>query len=129
MKKFKNLLALSFCLVVLTALFSCSKDDDNKGPHNVEFKVIASSNADIDVVVYSNVQGEANTLTSLSGSTWSTKLTVNADVQSISIGANATATDASGTLKVQILIDGAVVKESTSQGQILTASATHLFVK
>ena len=29
MKKFKKLLALSFCLVVSTALFSCSKDDDN----------------------------------------------------------------------------------------------------
>lgn len=28
MEKFKKLLALSFCLVVLTALFSCSKDDD-----------------------------------------------------------------------------------------------------
>ena len=129
MEKFKKLLALSFCLVVLTALFSCSKDDDNKGPRNVEFKVTASSNANISTVVYSNVQGEANTLTSLSGSTWSTKVTVNADVQSISIGANATAADANGTLKVQILVNGEVVKESNSQGQILSATATHLFVK
>lgn len=128
MEKFRKLLALSFCLVVLTALFSCSKDDNN-GPREVEFKVIGSSNAKLDVVVYSNVQGEANTLTSLTGNTWNTKLTVNAGVQSISIGANATATDASGTLKVQILVNGAVVKEGTSEGRVLTTSATHLFVK
>lgn len=126
MEKFKKLLMLSFCLVVLTAVFSCSKDDDNNGPRNVEFKVTASSNASISTVVHSNVQGEATTLTSLSGNTWSTKLTVNADVQAISLGANATATDASGTLKVQILIDGVVVKENTSSGQYLSATTVYM---
>lgn len=129
MEKFRKLLALSFCLVVLTALFSCSKDDDNKGPRNVEFKVTASSNASITTVVHSNVQGEPTTLTSLSGSTWSTKLTVNADVQAISLGANATATDATGTLKVQVLIDGVVVKENTSSGQYLSATTVYMVAK
>lgn len=130
MEKFRKLLALSFCLVVLTALFSCSKDDDkNNGPRNVEFRVTASSNASISTVVHSNVQGEATTLTSLSGNTWSTKLTVNADVQAISLGANATATDATGTLKVQILIDGVVVKENTSSGQYLSATTVYMVTK
>lgn len=129
MKKFKKLLALSFCLVVLTALISsCSKDDDNNGPREVEFKVTASSNASISTVVYSNAQGQANTLTSVTGSTWSTKVTANADVQSVSVGANATATDDSGVLRVQVLVNGQVVKESESKGKILTATATHLFI-
>ncbi len=129
MEKFKKLLALSFCLVVLTALFSCSKDDDNNGPRNVEFKVTASSNASISTVVHTSAQGDATTLTSLSGNTWSTKLTVNADVQAISLGANATATDATGTLKVQVLIDGVVVKENTSSGQYLSATTVYMVAK
>lgn len=125
MKKIKNLLALSFCLVVLTALFSCSKDDA-KGPRNVEFKVTASSNATISTVVHTSAQGDVTTLTSLSGNTWSTTLTINGDVSAISLGANATVTDATGTLKVQILIDGVVVKENTGSGQILTATSTYM---
>ena len=129
MKKFKKLLALSFCLVALTALISsCSKDDDNNngGPYEVEYKVTASSNATISTVVYGNAQGDPTSVTSLSGDTWSKKLTVNAGVQSISIGANATATDANATLKVEIIINGKVVKENTGSGQYLTATAVYI---
>ena len=128
MEKFKKLLALSFCLVVLTALFSCSKDDDTKngGPYEVEYKVTTSSNAEINTVVHSNAQGDPTSLTSLTGKTWSMKLTVNAGVQAISLGANAVATDASGTIKVQILVNGVVVKENTGSGQYLTATAVYM---
>ena len=76
--------------------------------------------------MHTSAQGDVTTLTSLSGNTWSTTLTINGDVSAISLGANATATDATGTLKVQILIDGVVVKENTGSGQILTATSTYM---
>ncbi|WP_199118569.1 hypothetical protein [Pedobacter sp. ASV28] len=125
MKKFRKLLAISSCLIVLTVLFSCKKDKDTDKSHEVEYKVIASSNATISAVVHTNVQGDATTLTSIGSNTWSAKVTVQAGVQAISLGANAIATDATGTLRIQIIVDGVVVKENTSSGQALSATAVY----
>jgi len=127
MEKFKKLLALSFCLVVLTALFSCSKDDDknNNGPYDVEFKVTTSSSAAISNIIHTNASGEQTALSAVGGNTWSSKVTVKAGVPVI--GINATGySETGGTIKVQILIDGKVVQENTGSGTALTASTTYM---
>jgi preprotein translocase subunit SecG len=127
MKKVTKLLTFSMCLLFLTALFSCKKDSNkNGGPYSVEYKVTTSSNATISSVVHTNAQGDATSLTSVAGNSWSTKVTVQAGVSAISLGANGGATDASGTIKVQILIDGKVVKENTGSGTALTATTVYM---
>lgn len=131
MKNFRKLLALSFCLVVLTAFFSCSKDDDNiikNGPYDVEFKVTTSANASISSIIHTNASGEQTSLSSVSGNNWSSKVTVQAGVPAIAITASGLAADASGTINVQILVNGKVVKENSGSGQALVAATTYLTI-
>lgn len=129
MKKFKKLLALSFCLVALTALISsCSKDDDNNngGPYDVEFKVTTTGNAQIMNIIHSNASGDQVALSSVGGTTWSSKVTVQAGVPAVSI--NATSYSETGaTITAQILVNGKVVKEVEGRGTALVASTTYVF--
>ncbi len=126
MEKFKKLLALSFCLVVLTALFSCSKDDDNNngGPYEVEFKVATTGNAEISTIIHTNAAGEQTALSSVGGNSWSSKVTVKAGVPAIGIIANGYIATG-GTITVQILVNGKVVSENTGSGTALSASTTY----
>lgn len=127
MKNFKKLLALSFCLVVLTAFFSCSKDDENNngGPYDVEFRVTTSANAPIMNIIHTNASGEQTALSSVGGNSWSSKITVQAGVPAIAINATAYA-EAGGTIKVEILVNGKVVKENEGRGTALVASTTYI---
>jgi len=128
MKNFRKLLALSFCLVVLTAFFSCSKDDDNNngnGPYDVEFKVTTTGNAPISTIIYTNATGDQTALSSVGGASWSSKVTVQAGVPAIAIIATGYS-ETGGTIKVEILVNGKVVKENTGSGTALSASTTYI---
>jgi len=127
MKKIAKLLSVSLAVLVVTILFSCKKDEDKKSSHEVEYKVSVSGGA-ISTIVYTNNQGDVTTLTSVSGTSWSSgKITVPSSVQAISFGANGSSANAGSVMTVQIIVDGEVKKENTSTGTIMSATSTYMF--
>ncbi|HRB70735.1 MAG TPA: hypothetical protein PK776_02695 [Flavobacterium sp.] len=126
--------------LVLTMAFglistSCSSDSDGSGNGSgsggankmVRYKAIASDNATIDVIAYTNAQGDMTTHTDINATTWeSPEINMPASVQAISFGgsANVATQGETGTLKVQIIINGEVVKENSSTGSVMSASTT-----
>lgn len=129
MKKFPLVALLA--VVVTLSFVRCSKDDDGgpAGSHRVVFKAVASENAQISTVVYTNESGDPTTVTGVDASTWtSEELTFPAATPLIAIGVNGSTTDdKSGELTVQIIVDGEVVKENTSTGPILSAQTSFEF--
>jgi hypothetical protein len=107
------------------AFASCTKDKATT--HKVQFKAEASAGSNISVAVY-GIDGNTTTATSLTGTTWtSPEITAPAGSMSANAAVNADGANASSTLKVQIYVDGKMVKEGTSSGQYLSASAGHQF--
>lgn len=127
MKKIAKILSVSFVVLAATLLFSCKKDDAKKASYEVEYKVTVSSGS-LNSIAYTNNQGDMTTLTSVSGTTWTSgKITVPSSVQAISAGGSGVSANASAVMTVQIIVDGEVKKENTSTGTIMSASATYLF--
>jgi hypothetical protein len=129
MKRFTKILSLALVLG-LTLLFSCSKDKDNSpsGSHKVVFKAIGSSGVSVSTAVYTDGSGKAETFTSLTGETWTSKeYTIDASSRIISFGANGTGPNANSTLVVEIWVDGVKKADGPSTGTILSASATYAF--
>lgn len=124
--------------LVLTTAFgligtSCSSDDDgpagSTGGTNkvVRYKAIATDNSTIDVIAYTNAQGDMTTHTAVNATTWeSPEINMPASVQAISFGGSATVNTQgeTGTLKVQIIVNGEVVKENIATGSVMSASTT-----
>ncbi len=124
MKKSRKALPLSFVFAVFLAFLSCSKDKINQ-PRNVEFKVMALSNASIISVVHTNAEGDLTTIVNLSSDGWSKKVTIPVGAKTLFIGANATPVDETALLKVQILVNDVVVQEGVASGHDLTATAIY----
>ena len=132
-KIFKKYVLKSVLVLLTFALFSsissCRSDDDNGNGNSrgdVTFKVIGSAGVEIGNVVYI-IGTESHSETNITGSSWEKTVNVStATGSSVGIGASATGTSSS-TLKVQIIVNGNVVKESTSSGEVLSATTTHLF--
>jgi|GEM_PF-1665958 len=127
MKTFGKLLTFSFCLLLVTAFFSCDKKEDNNPPsgNEIEFWISTSANARISTVIYTNAEGEAKHLTDVNTNTWSGKISAQASVKVITLSATGTAADATGTMTVQIKKGGKVVSENTASGQVLSATTVY----
>jgi len=129
MKNIVKILSLSFIVLTVTVFYSCKKDNDNKsGTHKVKFKAETSSEAKLSAVVYTNESGDVTSNSSLNSSSFSSaELTIPSSVPIISFRANGNGASAGSTLKVQIWVDGNLVKENTGTGTALTASTTYSF--
>lgn len=127
----KMFMKLFLPVMLFTVVFSaCSKDKDKPsgGNHKVVFKAMGSAGTNITTAIYVDGGGENVSETNLSGSTWeSGELTFSSSVQAINFGVQATGPNASSTMKVQIIVDGVVKKESSATGTILVPSATFYF--
>ena len=125
MNKRKMIMMAAAAAFGVFAFASCKKDKASS--HKVQFKAEASAGSNISMAGY-GIDGDATTATSLSGTTWtSPEITAPAGSMSANVAVNADGADASSTLKVQIYVDGKMVKEGTSSGQYLSASAGYQF--
>lgn len=125
MKKLLSI-AVVLCMVFL---FSCKKEESNGGPHKVVYKAIGSPGTQISVaVVATDGIGGAETFTSLTGDTWTSKEYVFENSMGMAAAAvNGTGPSATSTLKVEIWIDGEKKAEGNSTGEILSASGSYSF--
>lgn len=131
-KKMKNLFshkALFLLLFSTLLVTSCNSDDDSPASSNtskkVVFKAVASSDANVGMVVY-GYDTSLTTASSLSGTTWnSSEIVVPANAYIASIVMNGVGTSTSSTLKVQIYVDGVLKKEATSTGKALSSTAQY----
>jgi len=126
MKTFKSIIYASiFAFISIISIASCSDNDDPVIPQtgNVKatFRIVGSSGVNITSIVFY----ENNTIATRSGNfgaEW-TSHEVENDGTHTMINATASGPSDQSTIKVQILIDGKVVKESpVSQGKILVTS-------
>lgn len=128
---YKKIVLRSMMLLIALGLVfgisSCSRDDDgggSGGTHKVVFKAVGSEGVVIKTVGYT-VGTEIHTKSDLSVNTWSSEeitITGNTPLSAI---ANAVGPGANSTLKVQIFVDGKLVKESTSTGTYLSTTAAY----
>ena len=126
MKNIAKILSLSFIVLAVTVLFSCKKD--NNGPHKVKFKAETSSDAKLSAVIYTSETGDITSNSSVNSSSFSSaELTIPSSVPVISFGANGIGASAGSTIKVQIYVDGVMVKENTGTGTALSATTTYSF--
>ncbi|AFD06689.1 hypothetical protein [Solitalea canadensis] len=127
----KKILSIIVVLLAFSIVnVSCKKDDDNNPgtskERKVKFKAFTSDNAKISIAIHTNAQGDNQTNTNINAKTWeSAEITIPASVPAINFGANGSTNTLgdNGKLTVQIIIDGKVVKENVSNGDVLSASA------
>ncbi|PRB01326.1 hypothetical protein CQ046_15720 [Chryseobacterium sp. MYb7] len=144
-KVFQNIIAV-FLPLLLGSLFvsvtSCKSNEDEieqKIAHKWYYKVEASEGAAITIISYANhVSGETKNISinGISGTTWTsgefseTSIAVPRKHKwaiPMHIKAKANGTDISSTLKVQIYVDGVLVKEVKDIGLIPSAEARYEF--
>jgi len=127
----KKLLATAALFAITgISLTSCKKDSKSSGPHTVQYKVSASSNVTINAISYTDAEGNLQTDTKVNQTSWqSDELTMPASVLAINFNANGTTNDPGdkGTISIQIIVDGKVVKTNTGTGNVLSAMATYSF--
>lgn len=128
--KFTKLVTVLLLSVIIVGFSSCSKEKDglpSTKEHKVIFKAIASSGSDLDIAVY-GYDTNITTKSGLSGTTWeSGEITVPKGTAQVSAQVSAMGANANSTLKVEIWIDGKLVKEGTSSGPALGATVFHIF--
>ena len=129
MKLSLRLLLLPALLCMLVFAGCSGKGDDPKPTgHKIKYRAEVSSGSTIHTVLYIAASGENTTISNLSTATWeSQEFNMPASTAAVSFGALGTPANASASMKVQIIVDGVVKKESTSSGGILNASATFYF--
>lgn len=118
-------------LVCMLAFAGCSGKDGDPKPtgHKIKYRAEVSSGSTITTVVYIAASGENTTISNLNVGTWeSAEVNMPASTAAVSFGAVGTAAGANATMKVQIIVDGKVAKESTATGgAVLSASTTYYF--
>lgn len=128
MKNFRKLFLALLPVLVIAVLASCKKDDDSSATHKVKFKAETSSDAKLSTVVYTNVTGDVTSNTSVNSTTFnSAELTIPSSVPIISFGATGSGATANSTIKVQIWVDGVMVKENVGTGTALSATTSYSF--
>lgn len=128
---FKGLFVAVITVMVLSFVESCRKDNDDTSEdvkrQKIVFKAEASSGVNITKAVY-GIDGNPITVNGLSGTTWSSpEINTEGVVYNSNVVVNATGVDATSTLKVQIIVDGELKKESVTSGQALSASTSYTF--
>ena len=127
MKNISRTLSLSLIMLAVSVLFSCKKENKS-GTHKVKFKAETSSDAKLSSVFYTRETGDIITNSSVNSSSFSSsELTIPSSIPVITFGASGTGANAGSTLKVQIWVDGNLVKESTGTGTALSATTTYSF--
>ncbi|SIO50023.1 hypothetical protein [Chitinophaga niabensis] len=117
-------------LLCMLAFAGCSGKGDDPKPtgHRIKYRAEVSSGSTIHTVIYIAASGENTTISNLSVGTWeSQEFNMPASTAAVSFGALGNPANASANMKVQIIVDGVVKKESTSTGGVLNASATFYF--
>lgn len=128
MKNLRKLLLGLLPILVVAVLASCKKDDDSSSTHKVKFKAETSSDSKISTVLYTNVTGDVTSNTSVNSTTFnSAELTIPSSVPIISFGATGSGATANSTIKVQIWVDGVMVKENVGTGTALSATTSYSF--
>ena len=126
MKNIFKILSVSFIVLTVSVFYSCKKDASRT--YKVKFKAETSSDAKLSAVAYTNETGNVTNTSSLNSSSFaSSELTIPSSVSIITFSANGNGASAGSTLKVQIYVDGNLVKENTGTGTVLTASTTYSF--
>lgn len=127
MKNIFKILSVSFIVLTVSVFSSCKKDDASR-THKVKFKAETSSDAKLSAVAYTNETGNVTNNSSLNSSSFaSSEITIPSSVPMITFSANGNGTGAGSTLKVQIYVDGNLVKENIGTGAVLTASTSYSF--
>jgi hypothetical protein len=118
-------------LLCMLVFAGCSGKGDNPKPtsHKIKYRAEVSSGSTIHTVVYLAASGENTTLSNLNVPTWeSQEFNLPASTGAVSLAVVGTSANASATMKVQIIVDGVVKKESTATGGTsFGASATFYF--
>lgn len=119
-------LMLLMALGLIFGISSCrdDKSDGTSGTHKVVFKGVGSNGVVIRVAGY-NIGTEIHTKSDLSVNQWSSEEFTFSGNTPLNVTINALGTDANSTLKAQIFVDGKLVKEGTSTGTYLSATAAH----
>jgi hypothetical protein len=125
MKNIFKILTVSFIVLTVSVFYSCKKDASRT--YKVKFKAETSSDAKLSAVAYTNETGNVTNSSLNSSSFASSELTIPSSVSIITFSANGNGASAASTLKVQIYVDGNLVKENTAAGTVLTASTTYSF--
>ena len=125
MKNIFKILSVCFIVLTVSVFYSCKKD--NAPTHKVKFKAETSSDAKLSAVAYTNETGNVTNSSLNSSSFASSELTIPSSVSILTFSANGNGASAGSTLKVQIYVDGNLVKENTGTGTVLTASTTYSF--
>lgn len=117
---------LLMALGLVFSLTSCRDDDNNSGSgnHKVVFKAVGSEGVMIHVVGH-NVGTDMHNFTDLNVNSWSSQEISFSGNAPLNITVNGVGTNANSTLKAQIFVDGTLVKEGTSTGTYLSATAVH----
>jgi len=124
-KSLGTIIALCFATLFFVG---CSKSEVNptvSGSQKVVYKVIGSSDVVISTIVFYEGDGPVSRQID-GGNTWqSEEVLVN---RTPTISVNAIGKNLESTLKVQILVEGKVIKESgQSKGKILVSTLSHIF--
>lgn len=128
MRKF--LFVASFAAVSALLFSGCKKDDDGvkSSSHKVQYSVEGSANVSISSVTYTNASGDLESKSNLSGQTWTSEtFTIDSkEVPALAIACTETTTDnKDGSLTVNIIVDGNIVKHNTGTGNILQAGVSY----
>lgn len=118
-------LFLSLAIFAFLSFSACNRNSDDKiviEKGDLTVKVTTSDNAVINSVVYIvNTEGTTS-LANLQSTSWSKSFK---EVESFSISASGVITDGeNGTMKIELIRDGKVLKSGEASGDVLVTSAS-----
>ena len=118
----KKYFSLILCSLFFVSLISCN-DNSDVGTQTVTVKITGSGNLVINSVAITTGTGEVDTYSDIAVNNWSKDISYE---KAIAVSAGGfTIDEGIGSMKVQILKGSTVLKEGTSEGRTLTATAAY----
>lgn len=116
--------ALLLIITGFCSILSCSSDNDNQeaspAQKKVVFKVVGSSNATIETVVY-GLGTNTTPVIGINSASWSSsEILIPNNVNILTLSANGIGGSALSTLKLQIFVDNQLKKETTVGGAVMS---------
>ena len=119
----KKYFSLILCSLFFVSLISCNDDNSDVGTQTVTVKITGSGNLVINSVAITTGTGEVDTYSDIAVNNWSKDISYE---KAIAVSAGGfTIDEGVGSMKVQILKGNTVLKEGTSEGRTLTATAAY----
>ena len=119
----KKYFSLILCSLFFVSLISCNDDNSDVGTQTVTVKITGSGNLVINLVAITTGTGEVDTYSDIAVNNWSKDISYE---KAIAVSAGGfTIDEGVGSMKVQILKGNTVLKEGTSEGRTLTATAAY----